>query len=109
MIPLKIEYYDDLRKLYTIFSSDIVKIEMPPEPSNDNQGLGSIFSGSNPLGFIILIILVIVVYLIIKYLKKRSRGKKQKAKKQLGKSNNFIDLLDSVKKSGEKSKKDKPE
>ena len=109
LIPLKIEYYDDLRKLYTIISSNIVKIEMPPQPSNDNQGLGSIFSGSNPLGFIILIILVIVVYLIIKYLKKRSRGKKQKAKKQLGKSNNFIDLLDSVKKSGEKSKKDKPE
>jgi hypothetical protein len=109
LVPLKIEYYDDLRNLYTFFSSNIVIIEMPAQPTNDNQGLGSIFSGSNPLGFIILIVLVIVAYLLIKRYKKRSKGKKQKSKNQLGKGNNFIDLLDSVKKSNEKGKKDEPE
>jgi len=109
LVPLKIEYYDDLRNLYTIFSSNIVIIEMPAQPTNENQGLGSIFSGTNPIGFIILIVLVIVAYLLIKRLKKRSKGKKQKSKNQLGKGNNFIDLLDSVKKSNEKGKKDETE
>ena len=108
LVPLKIEYYDDLRNLYTIFSSNIVNIEMPPQPSNENQGLGSIFSGSNPLGFIILIVLVVVAYILIKRLKKRSKNKKQKGKNQLGRSNNFIDLLDSVKKNSEKGGKDEP-
>jgi hypothetical protein len=109
LVPLKIEYYDDLRNLYTVFSSNIVNIEMPPQPTNDNQGLGSIFSGSNPLGFIILIIVAVIVLLVIRYLKRRRRNKKQKSKKQLSKSNNFIDLLDNVKKSGEINRKDESE
>ena len=109
LVPLKIEYYDDLRNLYTVFSTNIVNIEMPPQPTNDNQGLGSIFSGSNPLGFIILIIVAVIVLIVIRYLKRRSRNKKQKSKKQLSKSNNFIDLLDNVKKSGEINRKDESE
>ena len=105
LVPIKIEYYDDLRNPYFIFASDIVEIDLPQQTVNENQGIGSIFSLSNPLGLMFLIILIIIVIVILRYLRKKSQRKKVAKSNQNKSSSGFIDLLDSVKKDDELHKK----
>lgn len=50
LVTLKVEYYDDLRNQYVIYESDIVMVDMPQQPVSENQGVGSLFTTSNPLG-----------------------------------------------------------
>ena len=105
LVPLKVEYYDDLRNQYIIYENDIVTVDLPQQPNSENQGVGSLFSTSNPLGLIILIVIIIVIIIILRYLRTRSK-KKKIAKSNPNKNNsNFIDLLDNVKKDDELQKK----
>jgi len=105
LVPLKVEYYDDLRNQYIIYENDIVTVDLPQQPNSESEGVGSLFSTSNPLGLIILIVIIIVIIIILRYLRTRSK-KKKIAKSNPNKNNsNFIDLLDNVKKDDELQKK----
>ncbi len=105
LVPLKIEYYDDLRNLYTVHFSEIISIELPSQNVTENQGLSSLFFIFNPIGLLLIIIIIVIIFLIIKLLKKRKKSKKQRSKKYADNKNSFIDLLDSVKKGEIDSKK----
>jgi len=98
LVPIKIEYYDDLRNLYVINASNIVKIDLPQQTVNENQGLWALFSLSNPLGLVFLIIFIIVIIIILRFLRKKSKRKKIAKSGQNKSNSSFIDLLDSVKK-----------
>jgi hypothetical protein len=76
LVPLKVEYYDDLRNQYVIYESDTVNVSLPQQPVNENQDIGSLFSTSNPMGLVILVILMIVIIIILRFLRTRSKKKK---------------------------------
>jgi hypothetical protein len=98
LVPLKVEYYDDLRNQYVIYESDIVNVSLPQQPVNENQDVGSLFSTSNPMGLVILVVLMKEIIIILRFLHTRSKKKKM-AKLNANKNNsNFIDLLDNAKK-----------
>ena len=105
LVPLKVEYYDDLRNQYVIYESDIVTVDLPQQPVNENQGVGSLFSTSNPLGLIILVVLIIVIIIILRFLRTKSKKKKISNSSPNKNNSNFIDLLDNVKKDDELQKK----
>ena len=107
LVPIKIEYYDDLRNPYVILVSDIVEIELPQQTVNENQGIGSIFSLSNPLGLMFLIILIVVILVVLRFLRKKSQRKKVAKSNQNKNNSSFIDLLDSVKKDDDELQKKK--
>ena len=75
LLPFKVEYYDDLRNQYVIYESDIVNVALPQQPVNENQGVGSLLSTSNPMRLVILVILMIVI-IIMRFLRTRSKKKK---------------------------------
>ena len=65
LVPIKVEYYDDLRNQYVIYESDIVMVDLPQQPVNENQGVWSIFSLSNPMGLVLLMVLIIIIIMIL--------------------------------------------
>ncbi|MDN5867020.1 MAG: hypothetical protein L0H55_06425 [Candidatus Nitrosocosmicus sp.] len=75
LVPIKVEYYDDLRNQYVIYESDIVMVDFPQQAVSENQGVWSVFSLSNPLGLVMLIVLIIIVIIILRFLRtKRKRS-----------------------------------
>jgi biopolymer transport protein ExbD len=77
---------------------------LPQQSVNENQGVGSLFSTSNPMGLVILVILMIVI-IIMRFLRTGSKKKKM-AKSNPNKNNsNYIDLLVNVKRDDEFHKK----
>ena len=105
LVPLKVEYYDDLRNQYVIYESDVVSVDLPQQPVNENQGVGSLFSTSNPLGLVILVVLIIVIVIIVRFLRTKSKKKKMAKSNPNKNKSSFIDFLDNVKKDDELQKK----
>ena len=105
LVPLKVEYYDDLRNQYVIYESDVVSVDLPQQPVNENQGVGSLFSTSNPLGLVILVVLIIVIVIIVRFLRAKSKKKKMAKSNPNKNKSSFIDFLDNVKKDDELQKK----
>jgi hypothetical protein len=101
LVPLKIEYYDDLRNLYTVYSSSIVYVDLPKNDESKNQGFGTYLSPSNPIGLILFIIVIVIALLVIRRVRKGRNSKQLKNNKKLG-GTSFIDLLDDVKKGDDK-------
>ncbi|HET6591041.1 MAG TPA: hypothetical protein VFG45_12860 [Candidatus Nitrosocosmicus sp.] len=106
LVPLKIEYYDDLRNLYTVYSSSIVYVDLPKNNINENQGIGEYLSPSNPIGLIMIIAVIIIALLIIRRVRKKRNAKHLKNNKKIGEGTSFIDLLDNVKKGDDIKKGD---
>ena len=104
-MPLKVEYYDDLRNQYVIYESDVVSVDLPQQPVNENQGVGSLFSTSNPLGLVILVVLIIVIVIIVRFLRTKSKKKKMAKSNPNKNKSSFIDFLDNVKKDDELQKR----
>ena len=76
LVPIKVEYYDDLRNQYVIYESGIVMVDLPQQPVNENQGVWSIFSLSNPMGLVLLMVLIIIIIMIWRFLRAKRKKKK---------------------------------